>query len=149
MLGRLALPNLRRPPQAKATQSIHVALSRYSAQTGGDPMRYDSDIWHLYDGSRVIVVMAELFLRAHGFRVYSIGTIFDPMASICGSPHVKLYVASEDYRDALAVLVFVGVVDGFYYVNATSLLLGRDVHDLLPTDLLASMQRSAARLQME
>ena len=47
------------------------------------------------------------------------------------------------------VLVFAGVVDGFYYVNATSLLLRRDVHDLLPADKLASIQRSATRLQME
>jgi hypothetical protein len=70
------------------------------------------------------------------------------MASIYGSTHVCLYVASADYRDALEALVFVGVVDGFYAVNTASLLLGRDLYDLLPADRLASIQRSAALLQV-
>jgi len=109
-------------------------------------MRSDADFQFLFTGSPVVVVLAELFFRAEGFRVYA--TRFDPMASII-STRWDLYVAREDHREALAVLVFLGFMDRFYDMNAMSILLGRDLHDLLPADRLASIQKLAAHLQMQ
>jgi hypothetical protein len=122
----------------------HLGIFLYSIQ--GDPMRCDSDFRLLFEGSPVAIVLAELFLRAEGFHVYAMR--FDPMASIV-SAHWGLYVAREDHQDALEVLVFLGFVDGFYFLNAMSVMLRRDLHDLLPADQLASIQKWGALLQAQ
>src|SRR5262245_23413219 len=109
-------------------------------------MRDDSAFRYLFEGSQVVVILAELFLRAHGFRVYSMGTIFSPMTNAYVSPPAWLYVASEDYRGALEVLVFYGAIDGLAYVNDISLLLGQDLHNLLSADRFASIESMVALL---
>ena len=109
-------------------------------------MRSDSGFQLLFRESPVIILLAELFLRAEGFQVYS--WRFDPLVSYLGM-HWSLFVARRDYHEAFEVLVFLGYEDGFHDMNAMSVLLGRDLHELLPADKLASIQRLAAHLRVE
>jgi hypothetical protein len=79
--------------------------------------------------------VAEAFLRANGFQLYSLDV---PENSPFVLGRRVLYVWEKEYRDALEILIFHGDVVGLAYLNAISVLLGRDLRDLLPPGQLAA-----------
>lgn len=104
---------------------------------------------YLYEGSMVETIMAETFLQLHGLQVYSIRS---PMESMFNPGCRILFVANKDYLDAIETLVFLGYMHGYVdelgYLNAASVLLGRDVSELLPADRQAVIRESIEHLRV-
>ena len=86
------------------------------------------------------------FLRANGLRVYSEGGSFTPLVSWVYPVSTKsLFVASEDYRKAVEALVFAGTLDGFYHLNAATILLGHPTADVISQSARRSIDKNSSR----
>src|SRR4030095_7040906 len=103
----------------------------------------DFSFRYLFEGKLLDVTMAEAFLRANGVQVYSIAV---PDLSLWIPRKRILYVRETHYRDALEILIFHGCDVGFGYLNAISVLLGRELHDILPSEKLDAIRESLNRV---
>ncbi len=102
---------------------------------------------HLFDGTLGDVEMARAFLSAHDIGAYSTRPMSDPTSFTHREIRISLHVDADRYREAMEMLVYFGCVDGRHHTNAASIVLGREVRDLLPRERRNSIRQGAIRLQ--